>query len=184
MLYGLVFSDCTLTRAVSLPVASSYLMRAWGPSGRADFIRCRMDSHISSILWHEWTPAQPNTNCRANEYLSMNLNGTPKNMSNMAWWGHHLSASEAAAINIPNVLEGWQPDEAGDRVHLLNVSTRVFVQDGDSVEIGGFIVSGPDAKKVVLRGLGPSLAQSGIADPLSDPRLSPFRLRGNIADSE
>lgn len=180
LLYGLVFSECTLTRDASLPIASSYLMRAWGPSGRADFIKCRMDTHISSRLWLEWTPLQPNTNCRANEYQSMNLNGTPKNMSGMAWWGHHLSASDAEAINIPNVLEGWKPDEAGDRVRLLNVSTRAFVQEGDSVEIGGFIVEGPDAKKVVLRGLGSSLAQSGIADPLSDPRLLLFDSAGNL----
>ena len=104
----------------------------------------------------------------------MNLNGTPKNMSNMAWWGHHLSASEAAAVNIPNVLEGWQPDEAGDRVRLLNVSTRVFVQDGDSVEIGGFIVSGPDAKKVVLRGPW-SLPRASLASRIRFPiRVSSF----------
>jgi hypothetical protein len=139
-----------------------------------------MDSHISSRLWLEWTPQQPNTNCRANEFQSMNLNGTAKNMNGMAWWGHHLSASDAQAVNIPNVLEGWKPDEAGDRVRLLNVSTRVFVQDGDSVAIGGFIVGGADPKKVVLRGLGPSLAQSGIADPLSDPRLVLFDSAGNL----
>lgn len=180
ILYGLVFSECTLTRDASLPAASSYLMRAWGPSGRADFINCRMDSHISSRLWLEWTPQQPNTSCRANEFQSLNLNGTPKNMSGMAWWGHHLSAADAEAITIPNVLEGWKPDEAGDRVRLLNVSTRVFVQGGDSVEIGGFIVGGADAKKVVLRGIGPSLAQSGIADPLSDPRLTLFDSAGNL----
>ena len=180
VLYGLVFSECTLTRDAGLPDESSYLMRAWGPSGRADFIKCKMDTHISSRLWLEWSPQQPNTACRANEYQSMNLNGTPKNMSGMAWWGHHLSASAAEAVNIPNVLGGWQPDEAGDRTHLLNVSTRVFVQDGDSVGIGGFIVGGADAKKVVLRGLGPSLAQSGIADPLSDPRLKLFDSAGNL----
>jgi pectin methylesterase-like acyl-CoA thioesterase len=180
LFYGLVFSECALTRDAGLPDASSYLMRAWGPSGRADFINCRMDTHISSTLWLEWSPLQPNTNCRANEYQSMNLNGTPKNMTGMAWWGHHLGATDAEAVNIPNVLEGWKPDETGDRVHLLNVSTRVFVQDGDSVEIGGFIVNGPDAKKVVLRGIGPSLAQSGIADPLSDPRLILFDSAGNI----
>jgi pectin methylesterase-like acyl-CoA thioesterase len=180
MLYGLVFSECTLTRDWSLPAASSYLMRAWGASGRADFIKCRMDSHISSRLWLEWTPQQPNTNCRANEFQSMNLNGTGKNMSGMAWWGHHLSTADAETVNIPNVLEGWKPDQAGDRVRLLNVSTRVFVQDGDSVGIGGFIVGGADAKKVVLRGLGPSLAQSSIADPLSDPRLTILDSAGNL----
>lgn len=101
-------------------------------------------------------------------------------MSGMAWWGSHLSASAAEAVNIPNVLGGWTPDEAGDRVHLLNVSTRVFVRDGESVGIGGFIIGGADAKKVVLRGIGPSLAQSGVADPLIDPRLKLFDSAGNL----
>jgi hypothetical protein len=182
LLYGLVFSECTLTRDAGLPNASSYLMRAWGPSGRADFINCGMDAHISSRLWLEWTPQEPHTLCRANEYQSMNLDGTPKNMSGMAWWGSHLSASAAQAITVPNVLGGWKPDEAGDQIHLLNVSTRVFVQDGDSVGIGGFIVAGPGAKKVVLRGIGPSLAQSGISDPLSDPRLKLFDSAGNLLE--
>lgn len=180
LFYGLVFSECTLTRDAGLPSASGYLMRAWGPSGRTDFINCRMDAHISSTLWLEWSPLQPNTGCRANEFQSMNLDGTPKNMSGMAWWGQHLSASAAQTVNIPSVLGGWAPDEAGDQLHLLNVSTRVFVRDGDSVGIGGFIVGGADSKKVVLRGLGPSLAQSGIADPLIDPRLKLFDSAGNL----
>jgi len=178
--YGLIFSECRLTRDTGLANGSSYLMRAWFPSGNADFIRCEMDAHISSRLWLEWSPLQPNTNCRANEYQSMNLDGSPKNMSGMAWWGQHLSDAAAAAANITSVLRGWQPDETGDRVHLLNVSTRAFVQDGASVEIGGFIVEGPDAKKIVLRGLGPSLAQSGIADPILDPRLKLFDADGNV----
>ena len=178
--YGLVFSDCTLTRDAGLLNGSGYLMRAWGPSGRADFINCRMDAHISSRLWHEWSPLQPNTNCRAYEYQSMNLNGTPKDMSGMAWWGQHLSASAAEAINIPNVLGGWRPDEAGDRVHLLNVATRAFVQNDDNVVIGGFILGGADAKKVVLRGIGPSLAQAGLGDPLWDPRLRLYDSAGTL----
>jgi hypothetical protein len=37
--------------------------------------------------------------------------------------------------------------------------------------IGGFIVGGGQAKQVVVRGLGPSLAASGIANPLSNPTL-------------
>ena len=41
-------------------------------------------------------------------------------------------------------------------------------------------MAGADSKKVVLRGIGPSLAQSGIADPLSDPRLRLFDSAGNL----
>lgn len=45
---------------------------------------------------------------------------------------------------------------------LLNISTRLRVQTGDNVLIGGFIVTGTDPKKVILRAIGPSL---GIANP-------------------
>jgi hypothetical protein len=49
---------------------------------------------------------------------------------------------------------------------LQNLSTRKQVGTGDDVLIGGFIVVGTDDKKVMLRGLGPSLPVSGA---LSDP---------------
>lgn len=53
----------------------------------------------------------------------------------------------------------------------LNMSTRLRVGTGDSVMIGGFIVAGSDAKKVALRGLGPSLVSSGLSGVLADPTL-------------
>jgi hypothetical protein len=39
------------------------------------------------------------------------------------------------------------------------------------VGIGGFIITGSDPKQVLLRGIGPSLAGAGIANPLADPVL-------------
>jgi hypothetical protein len=49
---------------------------------------------------------------------------------------------------------------------LLNLSTRKDIGTGSNVLIGGFIVTGTDNKKVLLRGLGPSLPVSGaLADP-------------------
>jgi hypothetical protein len=53
-----------------------------------------------------------------------------------------------------------------------NLSTRGFVDTGDNVMIGGFILGGGNgADKVVVRALGPSLAQFGISNALSDPTL-------------
>ena len=54
---------------------------------------------------------------------------------------------------------------------LLNISTRMQVQAGDNVLIGGFIVTGAEPKEVVLRAIGPSLAAFGIPNPLADPVL-------------
>jgi hypothetical protein len=49
--------------------------------------------------------------------------------------------------------------------------------------IGGFIVGGSQAKDVVVRALGPSLAASNVANPLSDPTLELRDAAGNLVDS-
>lgn len=57
----------------------------------------------------------------------------------------------------------------------LNISTRLRVETGDRIAIGGFIVTGPGSKKVAIRGIGPSLSNFGLSDVLADPTLE---LRG------
>jgi hypothetical protein len=53
----------------------------------------------------------------------------------------------------------------------LNISTRLRVEAGDRVAIGGFIITGTEPKKVAIRGIGPSLGSSGLSDFLVDPTL-------------
>jgi hypothetical protein len=45
------------------------------------------------------------------------------------------------------------------------------VQTGDSVGVGGFIVTGSASKHVLIRAIGPSLADAGIPNVLADPVL-------------
>ena len=52
---------------------------------------------------------------------------------------------------------------------LLNISSRQRVQAGDHVAIGGFIITGSGPKHVLLRAIGPSLAQFGVPNVLADP---------------
>ena len=54
---------------------------------------------------------------------------------------------------------------------LANLSTRSFVQTGDNVMIGGFIVQGTAAKRVIVRAIGPELTQYGVPNALADPTL-------------
>ena len=56
-------------------------------------------------------------------------------------------------------------------VELADISTRGLVQTGNNVMIGGFILSNGNETSIILRGIGPSLAQSGITNPLADPTL-------------
>jgi hypothetical protein len=52
---------------------------------------------------------------------------------------------------------------------LLNISTRMRVQSGDNTLIAGFIITGTEPKRVIIRGIGPSLA--GVGSALPDPVL-------------
>ncbi len=56
-------------------------------------------------------------------------------------------------------------------IQALNISTRMRVETGNNVLIGGFIVTGTAPKNVAVRGIGPSLTPFGIPDALVDPTL-------------
>jgi uncharacterized protein (DUF1800 family) len=62
----------------------------------------------------------------------------------------------------------------------VNLSTRMVVQTGDNVLIGGFIVYGSGQKKVAVRAMGPSLP---VAGKLSDPMLELHDATGAIIAS-
>jgi hypothetical protein len=64
---------------------------------------------------------------------------------------------------------------------LTNVSTRGSVGTDQNVMIGGFITAGGNGRtQVVVRGLGPTLTQSGISGVLADPALRLVDSNGNI----
>ena len=66
---------------------------------------------------------------------------------------------------------------------LHNVSDRAFVQTGENVMIGGFIVDGIVGKKVALRALGPSLADAGVSEAMADPFLQIVDSSGAVVAS-
>ncbi|CAN5590952.1 hypothetical protein BH20VER3_BH20VER3_06840 [soil metagenome] len=76
--------------------------------------------------------------------------------------------------NLSEFLSATDPNDAGSVVQTsrqLNISTRETVGTGDNVLIGGFIVSGITPKSVILRALGPTLANFGVSGVLQDPVL-------------
>jgi glucose/arabinose dehydrogenase len=52
-----------------------------------------------------------------------------------------------------------------------NIATRGFVESGDNVMIGGFIVGGSQNRTVFIRAIGPSLTAVGVPNALPDPVL-------------
>ena len=79
---------------------------------------------------------------------------------------------------LPIHLENTKFPTVGPQV--LNLSTRGLVSGGDNVLIGGFIVTGTQPKRMVLRALGPSLSGFGLSGVLSDPVLSVYDSSGTL----
>ena len=69
---------------------------------------------------------------------------------------------------------------AGTAGRLDNISTRLRVQTGSNVLIGGFIITGADPKKVILRAIGPSLEVNNVpvVGRLADPTLTLYDQSG------
>ena len=97
--------------------------------------------------------------------------------------GHYQIA--AAAFDL---LSGTAEPPA----QSLNLSARLNVGLGDDVSIGGLIITGSEAKQIIVRGIGPSLAVNGVplANSLADPMLELYQdatlimSNGNWKDSQ
>ena len=68
-------------------------------------------------------------------------------------------------------------------VSLHNISTRLSVGTGNDALIGGFIVSGPNNKSLLIRALGPTLGNFGINNFLANPTLELRNAAGNLVAS-
>lgn len=79
---------------------------------------------------------------------------------------HDLIGNYVAAGNIGSftVTAPGPPAAAA----LGNISTRLRVETGDNILIGGFIITGTQPKKIMVRAIGSSLP---FADKLADPTL-------------
>lgn len=57
---------------------------------------------------------------------------------------------------------------------LVNISSRGNVTGGEGVLVGGFIVTGNSPKRVLVRGIGPTLADYGVSGALANPQLKVY----------
>ena len=83
--------------------------------------------------------------------------------------------SPAGTITLKNA-----PGPSPTPAQALNISTRLGVESGDNVVIGGFIIKGNTSKSVLIRGLGPSLGNLGLTGVLLDPVLELHRSDGAL----
>ncbi len=74
--------------------------------------------------------------------------------------------------------------DISSEAHLANISTRGKVQTGDNVMIGGFINQGSVPIKVLVRGIGPALADAGVNGALADPVLELHKPDGSVVTND
>jgi hypothetical protein len=75
------------------------------------------------------------------------------------------------------LIEAYDADDlpgAAASPRLVNLSTRGEVAAGDAALFGGFVISGTQPKRVLVRGVGPGLTVLNVPGVLADPVLTLF----------
>lgn len=113
------------------------------------------------------------TGSNAADKCTLRVTGT--NLPNFVWEG--TGKPTYTGFTAAYTANGFGVSRTGDGVVvapkatapalLANISTRLTAQTGDNVLIGGFIITGTQSKKVLLRAIGPSLPLAGkMGDPI------------------
>lgn len=109
------------------------------------------------------------------------LSGTPDPGSDLSYSYTITARNGVSPIATQDFTLRIIPVPAG--AQLVNVSTRLMIQTGAKVGIGGFIITGTVAKKVLIRALGPTLALLGVPNALQDPLLELHDSTGAVLTS-
>ncbi|MDP3070224.1 MAG: immunoglobulin domain-containing protein [Opitutaceae bacterium] len=90
-------------------------------------------------------------------------------------------AGKTATASGLALAEVYDEDGLTAPTRLLNVSTSGFVGTGDQALVPGFVIGGTAPKTLLIRAVGPGLAQFGVPGTLADPQLSVQPLGHNFA---
>jgi hypothetical protein len=85
--------------------------------------------------------------------------------------------SAGSGITLLEVYDAAS-DGATAAEQLVNISTRGFVDTGDGQLVAGFVITGDEPKRVLVRGIGPGLGAFGVAGTVADPVLKIFAGNG------
>ncbi len=77
------------------------------------------------------------------------------------------------------LAELYDADLGVPTARLVNVSGRANVGTGADILIAGFVIGGNTNETVLLRGIGPSLAQFGLTGVLATPQITLYDSSGN-----
>jgi uncharacterized delta-60 repeat protein len=90
------------------------------------------------------------------------------------------SATSSIGVGLVEVYD-LSPSVAGQK--LINISTRAQAGTGDNTLIAGIVISGTVPKRVLIRAVGPTLSQFGVAGALARPELVLYKGSQSIAQN-
>ncbi len=124
----------------------------------------------SKDLFRVWFDADPTTEPPSFSSQAVDF-GFPTPRFTVSFGSSNNFAGSSLAFDELRV-EGFQ--DLVIPAQLLNISTRLRVLPDDLALIGGFIVTGNEPKKVLLRAIGPSLTGAEVSGALANPTLELF----------
>ena len=140
------------------------MVRANTPGQRDGEVKYWIDGKLVSDF--------PNLNIRSVSTLKMDeahigLHAMHSERLNKKWYDNVVIATKyigpmASASPTPSPTPAAQ---------LQNISSRLLIKTGNNVGIAGFVVGGTDPKKLLIRGLGPTLAQFNVTGVMQNPTL-------------
>lgn len=150
------------------------ILGEWGAmkrTGYPDLTGTELDRHLASRTYYSKTITDK-ANALGLKPIWWDAGGTG---SNTMWL---FDRSTATVIDLDNLraLTGGAalpPPGSGNSgtAHLINVSIRATAGTGANTLIAGFVLSGDGADPVLLRGIGPTLGDYDVTDPLADPSI-------------
>ncbi len=95
---------------------------------------------------------------------------------------YRISAITNGGVSDPSAVfqVSMSSATASGATRLISLSARAQVGLGADILIAGFVVSGTGSKNVLVRGIGPALANFGVSGPLLDPILSIYDSAGRL----
>lgn len=96
-------------------------------------------------------------------------------------------AADIAGRSGIALVEAYDADAApgaASNSRLLNLSTRGDVGTGENALIAGFVLSGTQPRRILIRAIGPSLARFNVPGVLTDPVLTLYRSGASIATND
>ena len=148
------------------------MVRANTPGQRDGEVKYWIDGKLVSDF--------PNLNIRSISTLKMDeahigLHAKHSERVNKKWYDNVVIAKQyvgpmASPAPIPSPTPTpTHPIHAA--AQLQNISSRLLIQTGNNVGIAGFVVGGTEPKKLLIRGLGPTLAQFNVTGVMQNPTL-------------